>query len=40
MLWIGGTTIVIGKHRHDDSLTRHALDELIVINNNDTFFWF
>jgi hypothetical protein len=26
MLWIGGTTIVIGEHRHDDSPTRHALD--------------
>jgi hypothetical protein len=22
MLWIGGTTIVIGEHRHDDSLAR------------------
>jgi hypothetical protein len=22
MLWISGTNIVIGKHRHDDSLAR------------------
>jgi len=26
MLWSGGTTIVIGEHRHDDLPTRHALD--------------
>jgi hypothetical protein len=26
MLWIGGTTIVIGEHRHDDSPTCDALD--------------
>jgi hypothetical protein len=37
MLWIGGTTIVIGEHRHDDLPARHALDQLIF-NNNDTFF--
>jgi hypothetical protein len=26
MLWIGGTTIVIGEHWHDDSPTCDALD--------------